>query len=148
MIQKETKIKGIGKAEAQHRVCQEWISTVLFAQDELSFINKLLHSYVFEPTTPNLYERLQDYIGRLELAKAQLAELNLLIHDHEKQLGGLLEYVQAPEDLEFDREHEQLWLKTKEVLGKFGMLKSEIFNYAGGILKKRKSWDEKPSTDD
>ena len=139
MIQKETEIKGLVKAEAQYRVCQEWLSTVLFALDELSFIDKLLHSYVFEPTTPNLFERLQDYLARLEDAKAQLKELDLLIHDHEKELGGLLEYTQTPDDLAFDQDHEQLWLKTKEVLGKFGMLKSEIFNYAGGILRKRKA---------
>ena len=134
MIQKQIEIENMSKAEAQHRVCQEWISTVLFAQDELHFIEKLLHSYVFEPTTPNLFERLQDYLARLEIAKTQLSELNDLIHEHEKELGGLLEYTDVPKDLAFDREHKLLWQKTKDILGKFGMLKSEIFNYAGGIL--------------
>ncbi len=138
MIQKPIEIQNGNKPEAQHRVCQEWISSVLFAQDELHFIENLLHSYVFEPTTPNLFERLQDYLARLEVAKTQLTELNELIHDHEKDLGGLLEYTNVPKDLQFDREHELLWQKTKDVLGKFGMLKSEIFNYAGGILRKRK----------
>ena len=138
MIQKQIEIETRGKAEAQHRVCQEWISAVLFAKDELQFIEKLLHSYVFEPTTPNLFERLQDYLARLEVAKKQLIELDALIHAHEKDLGGLLEYTDLPEDLQFEHEHELLWQKTKDILGKFGMLKSEIFNYAGGVLRKRK----------
>ena len=139
MIQKQSEIDEMHKAEAQHRVCQEWISAVLFALDELYFVEKLLHSYVFEPNTPNLFERLQDYQLRLEKAKIQLKDLNKLIHEHEKELGGLLEYMNMHDDLDFDKEHEQLWQKTRETLGKFGMLKSEIFHYAGGILKKKKA---------
>lgn len=139
MIQKQTEIEGTHKAEGQHRVCQEWISAVLFALDELHFIENLLNSYVFEPNTPNLFERLQDYHARLEKAKIELKSLNKLIHSHEQELGGLLEYMNMHNDLDFDKEHEQLWHKTKETLGKFGMLKSEIFQYAGGILKKRKA---------
>ncbi|MGI9546965.1 MAG: hypothetical protein ACR2MM_07005 [Flavobacteriaceae bacterium] len=121
-----------------HRHCQKWSSLLFFTKDELIFIRKLLNSYVFEPTTPNLFERLQDYLARLDLVKTQLDELDGFIHSHEYELGGILECATLPSDIEISEKHMELTVKIEELQGKFRMLKSEIFNYAGGILKKRK----------
>ncbi len=124
--------------EALHRDSQKWISALHFTQDELSFIEKLLHSYVFEPTTPNLFERLQDYLSRLARAKGNLSILSKSIQSYEHELGGILECDTLPPDIDLERKHNDLKKNIEEHQGKFTMLKSEIFNYAGGILKKRK----------
>ena len=44
----------------------EWKSNLQFIQGEVNFINQLLHSYVFEPTTPNLFEKLQEYREKIK----------------------------------------------------------------------------------
>lgn len=49
--------------------CNHWISTFRFIEEEQIFIEKLLESYVFEPNTPNLFERLEDYNTRLAVEK-------------------------------------------------------------------------------
>lgn len=137
-MEKDTLAQKNKQVEEFHRHCQKWISLLYFTKDELSFIEKLLNSYVFEPTTPNLFERLQDYLARLDLVQNQLAELKGAIHSHENELGGILECATAPKDFDISEKHLELSAKIEEIQGKFRMLKSEIFNYAGGILKKRK----------
>ncbi len=124
--------------EELHRDSLKWISTVQFAREELNFIRKLLNSYIFEPTTPNLFERLQVYLGGLERSENELKDLEQQIHIHERELGGIIECDTLPEDQQYGNKHRELEKLVEEVLGKFTMLKSEIFNYAGGILRKRK----------
>ena len=60
------------------------------------------------------------------------------IQGHEYELGGILECDTLPDDLDFADKHVKLAGRIEEMEGKFRMLKSEIFNYAGGILKRRK----------
>ena len=138
MIQKPTDTGDVLNAESLHRICQEWLSAIHFAKDELRFIERLLFANVYEPDTPNLFERIQDYSGRLEEAKAQLEDADKKVHDYERDLSSIIECDMPPKDLDFDRKHPQLEREVQGVLGKFGMLKSEIFNYTGGILKTRK----------
>ena len=133
-----TLITGTNKVEQFHREAQIWISSAYFIKDEVIFIEKLLRSYVFEPDTPNLFERLQDYLQRLESNKSRLDELVNQLIGYETELGGLLE-CQAFDDLaELEKRHLQMKSQGEEFQLKFKMLKSEIFNYAGGILRKRK----------
>ena len=137
-MERETIAANGQNVEALHRDSQKWISAIHFIQDEMSFIEKLLRSYVFEPTTPNLFERLQDYLSRLGRAKLNLSSLSKCIQSYEYELGGILECHTLPPDIDLERKHEDLKKDMEEYQGKFTMLKSEIFNYAGGILRKRK----------
>ena len=50
-----------------HTTTKNWISSLQFIEDELRFIENLMCSYVFEPDTPNLFERLQDYKERVQI---------------------------------------------------------------------------------
>ena len=138
MVNQKTTISGTKQIEDFHRTAQIWISAVHFIEDELLFIEKLLHSYVFEPDTPNLFERLQNYLRRLETTKAQLNELNGQLMAYESELGGLLECQDLDHSSTIEKRHLQLKVLGEEFQEKFKMLKSEIFNYAGGILRKRK----------
>lgn len=126
------------KIEELHFESQQWKSKLYFMQDEVIFIDRLLNSYVFEPNTLNLFERLQDYQQRLKKEKDNKIEIEKHITKHEGDLGGMLECIDESCDLEYYQKHDKLKAEVTDCLEKFRVLKSEIFNYAGGILRKRK----------
>jgi len=121
-----------------HLDSQKWKSSFFLINDELVFIEHLLHSYVFEPNTPNLFERLQDYLERLKVIKSYKTKIQELIVIHENKLGGTLECKDGKFDEEIHAEHEKLKAKVADCIQQFQILKTEIFNYAGGILKRRR----------
>ncbi|WP_299535917.1 hypothetical protein [Ulvibacterium sp.] len=124
--------------EELHRSSQEWKSMLQFIKDEMIFMNRLLNSYVFEPDTPNLFERLQDYLNRLKESKLKKSVIERNILNHENHLGGILECKDVVCDEEYYRKHRELETEVMKFVNEFQDLKSEIFNYAGGILKKRR----------
>lgn len=138
MEKEQPKIGQEKKVEELHWEIQQWKSHFQFLDDELTFIERLLGSYVFQPNTPNLFERLQEYkikIQKLETTKKKVRDY---ISAHENTLGGMLECMDSACDLAFYRKHDKLQLKVDDCFTEFQELKSKIFNYAGGILKKRK----------
>ncbi len=117
---------------------QQWKSQLRLMADELLFIKRLLNSYVFEPNTPNLFERLQGYQDRLKQIHNQRIVVRGHITRHENDLGGILECTDRACSLEYYKKHGHLSNEAADCLLDFQNLKSEIFNYAGGILKGRK----------
>ncbi|MGB5818984.1 MAG: hypothetical protein WBG90_05825 [Saonia sp.] len=126
------------RASELHWDSQNWKSHLQLMEDELAFIARLLNSYMFEPNTPNLFERLQNYQERLKNIRSEKKVVRQLISKHENDLGGMLECTENSNDMEYYRKHRLLQTKVLSCLNDFQNLKSEIFNYAGGILKKRK----------
>jgi hypothetical protein len=122
-----------------HLESRKWISYLQFMSDEILFIDKLLNSYVFEPDTPDLFERLQEYQQGLERTKKDIKEVQGYIIGHENDLGGLLEISDQNLDFAYSKKHEQYATEVESCLQNFQHLKADIFNYAGGILKKRKN---------
>ena len=138
MENEEISIRRDRSIEELHSEIQQWKSNLQFMDDELIFIDRLLNSYVFQPNTPNLFERLQDYKSRLKHAKISKQEVCHHISRHENTLGGILECTDSLCDLGYYRKHDKLQATVAECLEGFQELKSGIFNYAGGILKQRK----------
>ena len=126
------------KVEAFHEQSKYWESELRFIRDELKFISHLLNSYIFEPNTPNLFERLQDYQQQLRSITEKEGRLNERINKHEKDLGGMLECTDDLCDTAYYEKHLAIEEEVNQCLWDFKILKSEIFNYAGGILKQRK----------
>jgi chaperonin cofactor prefoldin len=126
------------KVEELHWEIQKWKSHFQFLDDEIAFIAGLLNKYVFQPNTPNLFERLQDYQKRIKNVETTKKEIRNQISKHENTLGGMLECTDSACDLTYYRKHERLKTKVDTCITEFQELKSEIFNYAGGILKRRK----------
>ena len=121
-----------------HWEIQRWKSSLQFMDDEMVFIMRLLDSYVFQPDTPNLFERLQNYKTHLKKMVSMKSEIRKNMSEHENNLGGMLECTDSACDLGYYRKHDKLQSQVDDCLAEFQELKSEIFNYAGGILKKRK----------
>lgn len=138
-MEQETSVKSQEKkVEELHWELQQWKSQFQFMQDETTFIGSLLDSYAFQPNTPNLFERLQDYKSDIAKITATKEELRKHISTHENELGGMLESTDVSRDLNYYREHDQLKAKIDTFFEGFKTLKSEIFNYTGSILKKQK----------
>lgn len=135
---KSDRLKERKNLEELHRSSQQWKSMMRFMEDEMIFIDRLLNSYVFEPDTPNLFERLQDYLKRIKESKSKKSRIQRYISIHENHLGGILECKDAVYDEAYYRKHDTLMTEVMEFVNEFQDLKSEIFNYAGAILKKRK----------
>lgn len=137
------KTAGIHQTQSQkvaelNEDCNYWLSTFNFLEEELLFIHKLLDSYIFEPNTPNLFERLQEYKTQLATANKEWAMLRAEVKKHENNLGGMLECTDDTCDLNFYRQHNDLKKQVLHSFDTFKLLKSQIFKYAGGILKNRK----------
>ena len=126
------------KVEELHFELQGWKSNLHFIKDELIFIDHLLNSYVFQPNTPNLFERLQDYQYRLKKTKNDKKQLQKAIIPHENKLGGMMECADEYCDSQYYKNHDLLKANVVDFISNFRALKSEIFNYTGEILKKRK----------
>ncbi len=129
------------KVEELYRDTKRWKSCFHFNSDEMLFLERLLNSYVFEPNTPNLFERLRDFHERLKKSITVKSDVTDRIRKHEANLGGMLQCTDSSCDLEYYSKHEQLKAEVTGFQEDFRQLKSEIFNYAGGILKKRKPTD-------
>ncbi|ALM07781.1 hypothetical protein SB49_08225 [Sediminicola sp. YIK13] len=126
------------KVELLYAESQNWKSSLYLVIDEVTFIDNLLNSYVFEPNTPNLFERLQKYQAQIKKNKERKNIVLDSIDKHQKDLGGMLECTDYACDLGYYQKHEAIKAEVVGFLENFQLLKSEIFNYAGGILKKRK----------
>ncbi len=126
------------KVELLYAESHNWKSSLYLVSDEVTFIDNLLNSYVFEPNTPNLFERLQKYHAQIKKNKERKDIVLDSIDKHQKDLGGMLECTDYACDLGYYQKHEAIKAEVVGFLENFQLLKSEIFNYAGGILKKRK----------
>ncbi|MGB5693528.1 MAG: hypothetical protein WBM43_13065 [Flavobacteriaceae bacterium] len=120
-----------------YREVNKWVSEIHFVQDEIVFAKKLLNSDVFEPNVPNLFERIREYLGLLESFEEELAAFEAQLVRHERGLGTFLEIIE-PEGFKLESRHLELAVQLAEIIGRFKMLKSEIFQYAGGILRRKR----------
>lgn len=131
----------INKTEAKeiHFEMLEWKSGLQFIAEEIQFINQLLNSYIFEPNTPNLFERLQEFKLQMAKIEEEIQEITSSISKHENELGGMMECDTLSCDVFYTEKHSSLKKAIEKFYKKYGVLKGEVFNYAGGILKKNKN---------
>ncbi len=136
----KTIIKPMSEKELKeiHLDALEWKSSLYFIEGEVQFINQLLNSYVFEPTTPNLFERLQEFKEQITKVEKEIQLVHQNIRKHESELGGMLDCDTISCDHAYYHEHELLKNSFNEFYKKFRELKSKVFGYAGGILKTKK----------
>ena len=121
-----------------HENVRDWKSNLHLVHDELHFIDQLLQSYVFEPQTPNLFERLENYKGRLAILKSGYQNILETITQHDNAIGGISECKTNGIDEFFQAKHREVSLAYQDFRSSYNTLKSEVFNYCGGILKKHK----------
>jgi hypothetical protein len=124
------------KVEKLHWEIQQWKLQLQFIDNENLFISRLLDSNIFKPNILNLFERLQDYKHRLKKLSDAEEKLRHEISKHESNLGSILERTDNVSSLDYYINHDKLQSKVATYIEDFQKLKSEIFNYVGGLLKK------------
>ena len=126
------------KIEALHLQLQQWLSHLQFIEDEMTFIDKLLNSYVFEPRTPNLFERLELFKQGFMESKKEKNRLAKAIAKHEGHLGGIYECTTETCDEGYYKKHNKLQENVQQYFDDYLGLKTEVYSYAGSVLKRRK----------
>ncbi|MCG8492838.1 MAG: hypothetical protein MI743_14560 [Sneathiellales bacterium] len=126
------------KIEVLNSQLQRWKSHLQFIEDEMTFIEKLLNSYVFEPRTPNLFEKLVTYRQELLKSKKVKERLKKAVLRQINQLGGIIECTPEMCDKGFFLKHHRLQDKILQYFDDYLKLKTEVYNYAGSVLKRRK----------
>lgn len=122
-----------------HSEAKEWKSNLLFIENELHFIEQLIHSYVFEPNTPNLFERLEHFKMQLLDIKTQYKKIQEFVINYDNELGGLLEsHDTTPLDPSIEKKQQAISVDYTQFMTTYKTLKSDIFEYCGGILKRNK----------
>ncbi|MCK0146666.1 hypothetical protein MWU78_13500 [Arenibacter sp. F26102] len=117
-----------------HWKVQQWKLHFQLMDDEIVFINQLLNSNAFKPNIPNLFEHLMDYKTRLEKINSRSETIRTQISTHENNLGGISDKSESSSGLNINKKNDQIQVEVDACLGDFQNLKSEIFNYTGGIL--------------
>ena len=135
---KEVSVKKQKDIDALYNDVHKWVSEIHFVQDEIIFVKKLLNSDAFEPNTPNLFERIREYVGSLESFEIELIAFKTKLLGHEKDLGTYLECV-GQDHSGINKKHWETVGQLEVLLGKFQMLKSEIFEYVRGIFRRKSS---------
>lgn len=126
------------KMDRLHWHIQHWKSDLQFMEDEISFIEQLLNSNIFDSNTLNLFERLQGYLERSGGFKLRKVKLEELISKHENRLGTLMDTKDTMLLAVYYQEHDDLEMEVLACTDDFKSLKAEIFSYVGGTLKRRK----------
>ncbi|WP_083158031.1 hypothetical protein [Allomuricauda sp. CP2A] len=129
------------KIENLHNELQKWKSHLQFIEGEMSFIQKLLNSYVFEPRTPNLFERLEQFKQEFLESKKEKELLKKQIRRHESHLGGIFECTSEICDVSYYEKHNKLQNRILNYLDDYLNLKNKVYSYAGSVLKRRKPVD-------
>lgn len=122
-----------------HEDVKVWKSNIALAVDEIRFIENLTQSYAFEPTTPNLFERLEEFKTQMYKIKKLLDTIQELLSKHDLELSGMLECDTVSCDIYFQEKHLLIKESYRQFVNSYGKTKTEIFNYCGTILKKRKN---------
>ncbi|MBR9853304.1 MAG: hypothetical protein GYB37_01835 [Algicola sp.] len=129
------------KIEVVHDDLQNWKSYLQFIGDEMMFIQKLLDSYIFEPRTPNLFERLENFKQLFNTTKQARELLLESIKAHENKLGGIFECTQDECDDLYYEKHQGLKINITDYIKSYLNQKKEVYEYAGSVLKKKKPLD-------
>lgn len=121
-----------------HQDVKVWKSNVAMTSDEIQFIENLTQSYIFEPSTPNLFERLEQYKTEVSKIKVSLKSIEVLLIKHDAELSGLLECDTVSCDMFFQKRHILIKNEYRQFIDSYNKTKNDIFNFCGNILKNKK----------
>ncbi|MFI0431119.1 hypothetical protein [Mariniflexile sp. HMF6888] len=117
-----------------HRDVLWWKSMVEFIEIEITFINRLLNSNVFETTHANVFETLDTFKHQIKTETRALKNLKEIIDGHEIKMRGMLECDDLSCDAVYLSNHESLKVHFEKFLKNFFEYKTKVYNYIGSIL--------------
>ncbi len=121
-----------------HHDVSTWKSNIALIKDEVIFIERLISSYVFEPRTPNLFEKLEQYKSKIGTINESLGTVQMVLKKHDAEISGMLECDTVACDSFFTEKHILVKKQYREFITIYNTVKQEIFTYCGSILKSNK----------
>ena len=118
-----------------HRDVIWWKTIIEFTETEVSFINRLLNSNVFDVNHPNIFENLKKFKHQIKTLTRELNNIKEIIEGHDNKMRGMIECDDLSCDAAYLENHESLKMVFEKFFKNFSEYKSRVFNYTGSMLK-------------
>lgn len=126
-------------AASLHTITQRWLSALRFNMDEIQFLNKLLASYLFEPKSPDDFQKVRNFQLKLAGVIKDFTGLAMDISCQQNALGGTLECQEQNPGKSLEQAQLILEARFNCLAEEYAALKLAIFEHAGTTLKKAKN---------
>ncbi|RZL50700.1 MAG: hypothetical protein EOP00_02955 [Pedobacter sp.] len=125
----ETISKSTLSAELQELYLQnkEWMSQVLFLEDESRFFQKLFGQKLFLIGKNHTTKQINLICGNLEALHQRTSKLKALVNAHQHLLESILKDAELHVNLNLIEEHASITSEIKQLLYTDRLLKSELF---------------------
>lgn len=126
------------KVDKLHNETRELLSELGFIEYEIKFLSNLLESYDFVPHLESMFEESQLLKKDLSIVNKENMKMIVNLHDHDNQLGGMLECNDNDCALDYVCEHNDLIKNINEYIGNYKNIKKRVFSYSNIILERKK----------
>jgi translation initiation factor 2 alpha subunit (eIF-2alpha) len=114
-----------------HQESLDWLDTIAFWKDEMTFFNKLLNKS--EPIEENLKAHRQ-MLDNLEKIHGDIfTQLEEDIIEHEKLLAKLERNEKGLSDWDYREKHRRLKARMQTMMGDFKVFKKVVFDYVKNL---------------
>ena len=114
--------------------CKIWASDFDFIKIEISFLKRLLKTFPFKSSIPNLFEKLQLFANDLEHSDSVRATIQETINTHNQQLNSKIKLTKINYDNEYLYSYDNLAEEVLEFLEDYKNLKVKIYEYVIGLI--------------
>tara|TARA_R110000744_G_scaffold82351_8_gene161844 strand:+ start:940 stop:1359 length:420 start_codon:yes stop_codon:yes gene_type:complete len=125
--------------QAFHDDAKWWRFTIGLIEYEIQFIDRLLKANIFIENTPNLFERLQEFMHVIKTKTRETKNLKKELTEYEDRLRGILECQDLSCDTYYLENHKALKERFELFYKDFNLYKIKVFNFTGSVLKKYRS---------
>ncbi|NKI25742.1 hypothetical protein HCG49_04115 [Arenibacter sp. 6A1] len=121
--------------EAWHWDLQQWKSKLQAMEEEVVFLDRLLHSNVFVRNTPTHYEKIYGFLKQLKKVSSYKTRVRSGISRYENKIGNIISTSCDKIGLRYYQKHDRLKAEITMCLEDFRLLKYEVLLYTGKVFK-------------
>lgn len=123
--------------EELHDNSKNWLSEILFVNDELRFLNHLLGSNYIDFIEFGLNNKIEKIVKSIKEEKKIGATLQKLIQNHESTLSDLINNDSVTSNANYMDVHKKLEFEMIIYNKKYKKLKRQIFDIVENIMEKK-----------
>ena len=125
--------------EEIHQTTLKWESELAFIRVEQSFLQELLTTYGIDILNQNKLKTVQSLATKLTKNEQAILKLDVLIEEHRNALEVLVDGIdELQKEKAFKDRHLLLELKLDDFLRAYRLLKKQIFDAIGEVMKQKK----------
>ncbi|SNR32686.1 hypothetical protein [Lutibacter flavus] len=114
--------------------CNLWTSDFEFIKIEISFLKRLLITFPFKSSIPNLFEKLQLFVRDLEQSDTIRTTIHETINTHNQQLRNKIKLKKISYDNEYLNSFDDMAEEVLAYLEDYKKLKKKIYEYVIGMI--------------